>query len=100
MAKSVSLNGGAHAHACTACRERYEDPCKTADVDALCASCAGGSPVSFTRLNRMPQPCCRVKSQSATSELRQQYRLGGAGPWWICLSCKRTHPYDPKERSA
>lgn len=91
------LGGSPHAHACLQCGERYEDACETSAEDDICASCRHGHPWPFWRTSRLPQTCCRSNSRKATKDDRSTYRLGGQATWWICLTCKRTHPYDPKE---
>ncbi len=90
-----SLKGSLHAHGCTRCHERYVDACQKLKDDALCTRCRGGRPWMLLIHNAHPQDCCTASSRLASKDEREAYRLAGAHIWFICATCKRTHPYDP-----
>lgn len=96
---STKFNGP-HAHACVECGERYEDNCQDSPTDGACTACRTGNPWPPWRTSRLPADCCIEQSALATKDDRALYRLGGAVDWWICKKCKRTHPYDPKEKKS
>lgn len=88
---------GLHAHGCNQCSARYTDGCRYPHVNGLCQDCRGttyGRP-SWDR-HFDPRTCCRRHSEPAGLRERETYSLGGEGRWWICSTCKRTHPYDPR----
>lgn len=89
---------GLHAHRCPRCQERYEDRCGVVAADPVCSNCVYGTTWAIWRTNRLPQACCIEHRQIATKDEIVAHRLGGSSTWWICSRCKRTHPYEPKER--
>lgn len=97
-AEGAKFNGP-HAHACTTCGERYGDNCANSPQDEVCPACKAGHGWPLWRTNRLPADCCKIESAPTTKDDRALYRLGGAVDWWICKTCKRTHPYDPKEKT-
>lgn len=99
VSRVLKLDGVAHAHRCRACAVRYQDACHSAGLDDRCARCRSGSDREHPLwvINHMPQDCCRHDSRLATHDDRKTYHLGGTSTWWICSTCKRTHPNNPKE---
>ncbi len=93
---SKKLFGRLHAHGCRDCHTRYEDACIAPDQDGRCTACRGGRPWQLLIENARPKTCCIDQSRLASKDDRATYRLAGTHLWWICTSCKRTHPYDPK----
>lgn len=87
--------GSLHAHGCRRCRTRYQDACLSPEADARCTSCNGGRAWQLLIDNANPRPCCQ-QARLATKEERERYRLAGQQLWFICLTCARTHPFDPK----
>lgn len=90
-----------HAHGCRQCDGRYEDTCDDNKSDTVCGSCRVGKSLDQRGLlfdNRRPKECCRDNSRPASKEEIKTYRLAGAHKWWICATCKRTHPFNPKEQ--
>lgn len=99
MAAAKSKNDR-HAHGCKQCHTRYEDTCDDL-TDRLCMWCRVGHGFALLRDNRRPKDCCRAHSRLARKEDLTKYALSGAGPWFICPVCYRTHPHrDPtKEKN-
>lgn len=93
-----SLAGSLHAHGCAACHTRYEDACPTPADDARCTPCRGGQPWQYLIDNRAPRDCCRQNARLATKDDKSRYKLAGSRLWFICPTCSRTHPFDPKPK--
>jgi hypothetical protein len=93
-----STKGSRHAHGCTSCHTRYEDACLTPDTDGRCTGCRGGKPWTLLIENASPKTCCIAQGRPATKDERKTYKLAGAHVWFICPTCKRTHPFDPIKR--
>jgi hypothetical protein len=91
-----SLKGSYHAHGCVRCGTRYQDACESHQVDALCTTCRGGRAWQLLIDNAAPHPCCHQHARLVTKDEKQIYRLGGTRLWFICSSCARTHPYNPR----
>jgi hypothetical protein len=86
-----------HWHACRRCRLTcYEDNCDTPPINALCTSCRGGRAWQLLVEGRKPRPCCREQARLVRKDEKATYRLAGDTLWFICPTCARTHPYDPK----
>jgi hypothetical protein len=92
--KSLSLHR--HAHGCRSCHFRYEDACERPNLDGLCTTCRGGHAWQLLIVNAEPKQCCLDTARLATKEERDTYKLAGTHLWFICLTCKRTHPFDPR----
>lgn len=92
---SKRLTGHVHAHGCAACHGRYEDACPTPETDARCIVCRGGRAWELLRQNALPKDCC-LQARLVTKAEKTTYRLAGTHLWFICLDCKRTHPFKPK----
>lgn len=89
---------GVHSHGCSGCSSYYTDACQTPLINQLCKDCRPDMPhgrPSWDR-DRDPLPCCRAEVRLATAQQLLTFRLGGNTAWWICTSCVRTHPYDPR----
>ncbi len=88
---------GIHSHGCSVCSAYYTDACADPLVNAPCTGCQG-LPHGRPSWDRGPDPieCCRRDVRLATARQLNSFRLGGDGPWWICGTCNRTHPYDPR----
>lgn len=84
-----------HAHGCRQCRARYVDACTTRDEDHLCIECRGGIPWRLLIANAAPRPCCVTHGRLATKDEKKTYALAGRSNWFICPTCKRTHPTRP-----
>jgi hypothetical protein len=91
-----SLKGTLHAHGCIRCHLRYQDACRQHTEDGLCTSCRGGKAWQLLIDNASPKDCCTATARLVTKDERSSYRLAGAHVWFICATCKRTHPFDPK----
>lgn len=85
---------GPHAHGCITCHGRYEDSCATSYEGGECATCRGQEPWSLLIANRLPKDCCRAHSRPASKEDRDRYALSPACPWFLCVACHRTHPFE------
>jgi hypothetical protein len=91
-----------HAHGCVSCGRRYQDSCKNGTMNADCTTCRTGHPAPLWDRDWAPVACCkkpkgcRLVTDVATLT---KYLLGGTGPWFICYTCARTHPFDPMEDS-
>lgn len=94
----VNLSGSPHAHRCVRCGLRYEDSCDDSPTDGECTPCRGERPRPPWYRGRDPVACCLERSRLATRDDIRLYRLAGQAEWWICQACKRTHPYNPKEK--
>ena len=91
---------GFHAHGCIRCRRRYMDACTDSTRNAACKTCRTGEPPARWDANRLPHRCCRTAGQLMIDRDEvARYSLGGPGPWWICRTCQRTHPYDPTKET-
>lgn len=90
------MKNSLHAHGCKRCVVRYEDACATPGEDGLCTGCRGGKVWQLLIDNRLPVDCCRELSRLATKEQKLTYRLGGTRLWFICPTCARTHPFNPR----
>lgn len=89
-----------HAHGCLGCGRRYADTCRSPLANGRCNTCRLGHPPSVTDLNREPRACCKEDSKLVTdNETLNRYNLGGPGPWWLCRTCSRTQPRNPKEHA-
>lgn len=92
-----SLKAKMHRHVCTndECRLTYEDACYTPELNARCRPCKGlrrtwAYPDGVTALD--PRPCCHDNTALITNpDDHLRYDLAGPGPWFQCLTCKRTH---------
>lgn len=91
------LNKRAHRHSCTVrtCRLTFEDTCGDASRNGRCHSCLGVRrpwlmPDGRTSLD--PHSCCvdNTKQLTDLSDLLR-FECAGPGPWFQCLTCKRTH---------
>lgn len=85
-----------HLHGCTRCHIRYEDTCRTSDVDGLCRACRGLRTWTLLIENAASKDCCIASSRAATKEEKTTYRLAGTSHWFICPTCKRTQPHNPR----
>lgn len=94
-----SLNNARHAHGCVRCHTRYEDACPTAETDSLCITCRGGRGWQLLIDNARPTDCCVAGSRLATKDQMAVYRLAGGHLWFICTTCRRTHPFNPARPS-
>ena len=98
--RAVKLSA-THAHRCKGvCEGRYEDRCDNPWQDEVCPPCRNGYAWSLWRVNSLPAPCCPRHSRLATADERADHSLAGESTWWICVQCKRTHPFDPIEGEA
>jgi hypothetical protein len=88
--------GSLHAHGCIRCVTRYQDACRTPAVDGLCTSCRGGRAWQLLIDNALPRDCCREQARLVTKEQKVSYSLAGTRLWFICPSCARTHPFNPR----
>ncbi len=88
---------GYHAHACRRCRVRYTDACTQRTEDDLCTSCRGGRPWQLLIDNAAPHDCCYDHSRLATKDEKTLYLLAGRSNWFICATCRRTHPTRPRK---
>jgi hypothetical protein len=88
--------GKQHHHACTRCRRRYHDACETPAVDGVCNSCRTGRLSTWVAATE-PRPCCLTDAMPADRYDRDKYLLAGPGPWWVCRTCARQFPTQPKE---
>lgn len=96
--KLKPLDRRLHAHGCTQCSRRYSDACAQATVNALCQACKGRQRPIW-ELDLDPQACCEVNSVPVTRpEKLMNYRLAGDMPWWICVKCCRTIPFNPAKK--
>lgn len=94
-----------HVHGCMRCRHRYEDNCADPMHDALCSLCRsnGQTPDPWWPEARMPDICCLSDARSLDRnfkydrDLMASLALVGAGPWYRCKTCGRTHPFDPSK---
>ena len=77
------------------CATRYEDACRTPDVDERCITCRGGRGWHDLIEEARPKTCCQANSRLVTKEQRAAYKLAGGRMWFICKECARTHPFDP-----
>lgn len=91
----------AHAHGCRRCHTRYRDACSNPQTNDLCFSCRTGRP-GFVELlaGQAPRDCCHVHHRLVSREEKASYTLAGDCSWLICVTCKRTFPYEvPTGRS-
>ncbi len=93
---SKKLAGTYHAHGCRRCRTRYQDACTTPDQDTLCDACRGLKPWQLLIDNAAPHPCCTTNARLVLTAEKAIYRLAGGWLWFICKTCARTHPFDPR----
>lgn len=85
-----------HAHGCLGCGRRYMDSCPRPAQNGSCFSCTTGKPMAHWDRSRMPVECCKTNAKRITdTAVLNSYSLGGPGPWFICRTCGRTHPFDP-----
>lgn len=94
MSKALSRN--LHAHGCRDCHIRYEDACATPAADGACKACRGLRVWQLLIDNAAPKDCCVDTARMVTKDEKKAYRLAGAHLWFICQTCKRTHPTDPR----
>lgn len=89
-----------HHHGCRQCRTRYSDNCADRGEDDLCTGCRGGIPSQLLIDSAAPKACCYAGARLATRDERKTYALAGRSNWFICPTCKRTHPTRPKKEDA
>ncbi len=94
-----SLKGTLHAHGCVRCTTRYTDACQTHLEDGLCTACQGGIPWQALIDSAAPHACCQVNSRLVTRDEKAIYKLAGTRLWFICSTCARTHPFNPRRTS-
>jgi hypothetical protein len=95
----TKLAGKVHAHGCNQCSRRYCDSCQSPAVNDRCRDCSGAMYGRSTwDIGGDPEDCCRQHSVPANQEHMEIHRCAGDGPWWICMRCHRTHPYNPTTR--
>ncbi len=85
-----------HAHGCLSCGRRYQDSC--AYKNNLCPVCRKIRPGPTQEdLDRLPRDCCANGGSRVITDtdVLSKYNLGGTGPWFLCATCARTHPFDP-----
>lgn len=111
MSRRRGKKVGLHHHRCTRCGCRYDDTCQAQVTgkrggiktepgpDTLCPACATGNPNPWWYEGRLPAPCCAVNVRSVRREELEIYRLAGAAEWWICTTCFRAHPFDPRRNT-
>lgn len=99
MARSKNLSGIYHAHGCRRCNVRYDDACTTPTQDDLCTACRGLRPWQVLIDGALPRDCCRQKARLVTKDEIAIYKLAGTRMWFICPTCARTHPFDPKRQT-
>jgi hypothetical protein len=88
-----------HAHGCCNCGRRYQDACDSPLRNGYCNTCKLGHPPMVTEVNYEPRACCLVASRLMTTvDDHKRWALGGEGPWYRCMTCSRTHPFNPAER--
>lgn len=95
---SVPRVGLFHAHGCLDCGQRYQDTCAFPLKNNLCAVCRGSQAApSKEDLDRQPRDCCANGGSRLITDVDvlSKYNLGGPGPWFLCRTCARTHPFDP-----
>jgi hypothetical protein len=93
---SKSLSGSRHAHGCTRCAVRYEDACTEHTIDGLCTACRGGRAWQLLIDNAAPHECCTHNSRLVSKAEKITYHLAGTRLWFICATCSRTHPFNPR----
>jgi hypothetical protein len=93
---ATSLKGSFHAHGCVRCTTRYQDACQNFHDDGLCTSCRGGRAWQYLIDSAAPHECCRTNARMVTKNEKQVYRLAGTRLWFICATCARTHPFNPR----
>lgn len=86
----------AHWHGCKRCQSPYEDACAQTKEDGLCSPCRGLAPWQYLIDNKKPRACCVAGSRTVTKDEMRSYSLAGARTWFICPTCSRTQPFDPK----
>lgn len=91
-----SLKNTSHAHGCVRCTTRYQDACADIAVDGLCTACQGGRPWQYLIDSAAPHKCCESNSRLVSKDEKQIYRLAGSRLWFICSTCSRTHPFNPR----
>jgi hypothetical protein len=91
-----SLKGTYHAHGCVRCTTRYMDACEMHTDDALCTPCRGGLAWQELIDSAAPHDCCRLNSRLVTKDEKGTYKLAGTRLWFICSTCARTHPFNPR----
>lgn len=89
-----AMAGALHYHGCVQCRLRYEDACDSPENDSLCNSCICGRVQAYQSAIE-PKDCCRALCTRATDKERMRYNLAGPGPWFVCTTCRRQHPFNP-----
>lgn len=93
------ITGSHHAHGCSACHTRYEDACLTPDQDQKCSACRGLKAWQYLIDSFGPHQCCRETARLVNKDDKQRYKLAGKHLWFICRTCSRTHPFDPKPKA-
>jgi hypothetical protein len=90
--------GKFHAHRCIDCNLRYEDACHEPRVNATCGCKTRLHNRPVWLRDKDPQECCRLYSVEVTDPvILERYALGGDTPWFMCQTCFRSHPVDPRE---
>lgn len=99
--KRLNLADKQHFHGCTKCGRRYGDACHAPEKDQECSRCTMGAPVPPWDKDMSPLSCCQDASVElvddggeGTKELNS-YKLAGSQTWFRCLTCCRTHPFNP-----
>lgn len=88
--------GEQHFHGCKDCRGRYYDACAELKADGICNPCRSGIR-SARQLAWAPAACCFENSRPAEKYDRDQHKLAGLGPWFVCRTCARTFPVHPEQ---
>ena len=83
---------GWHLHACK--DHVYQDSCSDKRTDRECMACQIGAQRPIWQACRDPQPCCAGNTRLATKPEWVSYSLAGPGPWFLCRTCKRQHPFE------
>ena len=94
---SLKWRGKAHHHGCTRCNRRYEDACVSPEENGICNACRTGRDTA-RELSWAPSACCPDRNRLANKHDREALKLAGPGPWWVCLACARSFPFQPEEQ--